>query len=75
MYMGPNDVLAVIDLDFEDGTSTEEAAAAIAASEARVRARYPMIKRLFIEASGSAATGSAPVSPGRGAVSRAKCNR
>lgn len=63
MYMGPNDVLAVIDLDFEDGTSTEEAAASIAAIEARVRARYPMIKRLFIEAGGSAANGSAPVSP------------
>lgn len=53
MYMGPNDVLAVIDLDFDDGTSTEDAAAAIAAIESRVRARYPMIKRLFIEAGGS----------------------
>jgi divalent metal cation (Fe/Co/Zn/Cd) transporter len=46
MYMGPSDVLAVVDLDFEDGTSTENAAAAIAATEARVRARYPMINRL-----------------------------
>jgi cation diffusion facilitator family transporter len=50
MYMGPNDVIAVIDLTFKDGTSIEKAAAAIAAIEARVRARYPMIKRLFIEA-------------------------
>ena len=50
MYMGPNDVIAVVDLTFKDGTSIEKAAAAIAAIEARVRARYPMIKRLFIEA-------------------------
>ena len=63
MYLGPNDVLAVIDLDFEDGTSTENAAAAIAAIEARVRARYPMIKRLFIEAGASAPGGSASAVP------------
>ncbi|MGJ7505929.1 cation diffusion facilitator family transporter [Variovorax sp. GT1P44] len=63
MYMGPNDVLAVIDLDFEDGTSTENAAAAIAEIEARVQARYPMIKRLFIEAGASAPGGPVPAVP------------
>lgn len=49
--------------DFADGTSTENAAAAIAAIEARVRARYPMIKRLFIEAGASALSKSAPAVP------------
>jgi cation diffusion facilitator family transporter len=50
MYIGPDDVLVTMDLDFEDGTEAADAAAAIAAVERQVRDRYPMIKRLFIEA-------------------------
>jgi hypothetical protein len=50
MYIGPDDVLVTMDLDFDDGTAAVDAAAAIAAVERRVRDRYPMIKRLFIEA-------------------------
>ena len=54
MYIGPDDVLVTMDLDFDDGTAADDAAAAIAAVERQVRVRYPMIKRLFIE------VGSAP---------------
>lgn len=50
MYVGPDDVLVTMDLDFEDGTAAADAAAAIAAVEREVRERYPMIKRLFVEA-------------------------
>jgi cation diffusion facilitator family transporter len=50
MYIGPDDVLVTMDLDFVDGTAAAEAGAAIATVERQVRARYPMIKRLFIEA-------------------------
>jgi cation diffusion facilitator family transporter len=50
MYIGPDDVLVTMDLDFDDGTAAVDAAAAIAAVERQVRDRYPMIKRLFIEA-------------------------
>jgi cation diffusion facilitator family transporter len=50
MYIGPDDVLVTMDLDFDDGTAAADAAAAIAAVERQVRDRYPMIKRLFIEA-------------------------
>ena len=50
MYMGPDEVLVTIDLDFVDGTSTEDASATITAIAHEVRARYPAIKRLFIEA-------------------------
>jgi cation diffusion facilitator family transporter len=50
MYIGPDDVLVTMDLDFEDATEAADAAAAIAAIERQVRERYPMIKRLFIEA-------------------------
>ena len=50
MYVGPDDVLVTMDLDFDDGTVAADAGAAIAAIEQQVRERYPMIKRLFIEA-------------------------
>ena len=50
MYIGPDDVLVTMDLDFHDGTAAADAGAAIAAIERQVRERYPMIKRLFIEA-------------------------
>ena len=50
MYIGPDDVLVTMDLDFDDGTAAADAGAAIGAVERQVRARYPMIKRLFIEA-------------------------
>jgi cation diffusion facilitator family transporter len=50
MYVGPDDVLVTMDLDFDEGTAATDAAAAIAAIERQVRERYPMIKRLFIEA-------------------------
>jgi cation diffusion facilitator family transporter len=50
MYVGPDDVLVTMDLDFDEGTAAADAAAAITAVERQVRERYPMIKRLFIEA-------------------------
>ena len=53
MYVGPDDVLVTMDLDFDEGTSAADAAIAIADVERQVRKRFPMIKRLFIE-SGSA---------------------
>ena len=55
MYVGPDDVLVTMDLDFDAGTDVAEAAAAIGNVERQVRERFPMIKRLFIE------SGSAPV--------------
>lgn len=51
MYVGPDNVLVVVDVNFHDDTDTGDAAEAIAAIEKQVRARFPMIKRLFIEAS------------------------
>jgi divalent metal cation (Fe/Co/Zn/Cd) transporter len=50
MYVGPDDVLLTMDLDFDEGTAAVDAAAAIAAVERQVRERYPMIRRVFIEA-------------------------
>jgi divalent metal cation (Fe/Co/Zn/Cd) transporter len=50
MYVGPDDVLVTMDLEFDDGTAAADAATAIKSVEQQVRERYPMIKRLFIEA-------------------------
>jgi cation diffusion facilitator family transporter len=50
MYVGPDDALVTMDLDFDEGTAAADAGIAIAAVEKQVRERYPMIKRLFIEA-------------------------
>jgi cation diffusion facilitator family transporter len=50
MYVGPDDALVTMDLDFDEGTAAADAAIAISAVEKQVRERYPMIKRLFIEA-------------------------
>jgi len=50
MYIGPDDVLVTLDLDFADGTSAAEAGSAITATQREVRLRFPMIKRIFIEA-------------------------
>lgn len=55
MYVGPDDVLVTMDLDFDAGTDAAEAAAAIGKVERQVRERFPMIRRLFIE------SGSAPL--------------
>ena len=55
MYIGPDDVLVTMDLDFDPGTDAADAAAAIGEVERQVRERFPMIRRLFIE-SGSAPT-------------------
>jgi len=51
MYIGPDEVLAIVDVNFKEGTATGDAADAITAIEQQVRVRFPMIRRLFIEAS------------------------
>jgi len=55
MYAGPDDALVTMDLDFDAGTKTSDAALAMAEVERRVCERFPMIKRLFIESSSEAA--------------------
>jgi cation diffusion facilitator family transporter len=54
MYVGPDDVLVTMDLDFQDDTAAEDAGEAIATIERQARERFPKIRRVFIEA------GSAP---------------
>jgi len=49
MYIGPDDVLVTMDLDFGPEVSAAEAATVTSLIHAEVRATYPTIKRLFIE--------------------------
>lgn len=50
MYIGPEEVLVTLDLHFEDRTRTDDAAAAMTVIQRQVKAKFPTIKRLFIEA-------------------------
>jgi len=47
MYVGLDDVRVTLDLDFDQVTVAAEAA--IGSVEQQVRARFPMLRRLFIE--------------------------
>ncbi|MBC7413699.1 MAG: cation diffusion facilitator family transporter [Herminiimonas sp.] len=50
MYLGPENVLLVLSVQFMPAISGEDLANSIDAIESRIRLRYPMIKRIFIEA-------------------------
>jgi hypothetical protein len=54
MYVGPNDALVTMDLDFEASTTAAEAATAIFDVERAMRERSPVIKWLFIETDAAA---------------------
>ena len=54
MYIGRDEVLLVMDVEFEEGTSAEQSAAAVEALETRIRQQYPKINRIYIEGRRSA---------------------
>lgn len=50
MYIGREEVLLMLDVRFKEGLPSETVTRAIADLEARIRDRYPMIRRIAIEA-------------------------
>ena len=50
MHFGPKDILLNLSVDFDDRFSSAEAENAITRMEADIKARYPEITRVFIEA-------------------------
>ncbi len=50
MYMGPDDVLLAIDVAFRNGTPAEQTARVVNAIERDMRAQFPRIRRIYIEA-------------------------
>ncbi|HEU4708635.1 MAG TPA: cation diffusion facilitator family transporter, partial [Methylophilaceae bacterium] len=49
MYLGPEDVLLTLDVEFRQDASTDEISAATRRIEQQIRERFPRIKRIYIE--------------------------
>jgi len=49
MHLGPTDILVAASVDFEDGESAAAVEAATARVEAAVKARFPAVRRFFLE--------------------------
>ncbi len=49
MHFGPRDVLAVISLDFVDGTTAEVVERTVSGIERQIKAAFPQVRRIFIE--------------------------
>jgi len=50
MHLGPEDVLLTVSVDFVSDMSADEVESTISTMEKAIKARYPEVKRLFIEA-------------------------
>ncbi len=50
MFMGPDEVLVTLDVEFNDALPAEELARAVTDAETRIVARYPKIRRIYLEA-------------------------
>ncbi len=50
MYIGADEVLLTLDVEFDPEASSEDVAGAIAGMEREIRTRFPKIKRIYIEA-------------------------
>ncbi|MBK4736553.1 cation diffusion facilitator family transporter [Noviherbaspirillum pedocola] len=49
MYLGPEEVLLTLDIEFEDTLSSEEMTASVRRLESAIRARFERIRRIYIE--------------------------
>ena len=50
MHLGPDDVLLNLSVDFRDALSSSEVEAAISELETAIKERFPVVRRVFIEA-------------------------
>ena len=50
MYLGPNDVVLALDVDFADDLSSVQVATAVELLQDAIRAEHPEVQRIFIEA-------------------------
>jgi len=49
MHFGPQDVLAAISLDFEDGLPVEAVEQAVSNVERQIKTAFPQVRRIFVE--------------------------
>ncbi len=59
MYLGRKEVLLTLDVEFDDAATAEQVARTVVDIEREVRERFPVIRRIYIEARqlGKAGTG------------------
>jgi len=50
MHFGPNDVLAVLSLDFDNHLTTDAVEHAVSSIERRIKHDFPVVRRVFVEA-------------------------
>jgi cation diffusion facilitator family transporter len=60
MHFGPEQVLLNLDVQFRPGLSAPEVEQAVDRLEAAIRARYPQVKQMFLEAEAITGRGRAP---------------
>jgi divalent metal cation (Fe/Co/Zn/Cd) transporter len=63
MYIGPEEILLVLDVKFDTGVSAEQVAASTRTMEQAIRSRYARIKRIYIEAVTSHPMSAGPSRP------------
>jgi len=71
MYIGAEDVLLTLDVQFAPEASAAEVAHAVAELENEISTRYPRINRIYIEARSIGGRNTAPAAPASGATSAA----
>jgi cation diffusion facilitator family transporter len=64
MHLGPEEVLAVMKIEFRDGMETDEIEDAILRIEAALQAELPQLKRIWVEPGCSSPAPALPKSPG-----------
>jgi divalent metal cation (Fe/Co/Zn/Cd) transporter len=52
MHFGPREVLVALSLDFDDAIPAASVEAGVAELERRLKAEFPEVKRIFVEAKG-----------------------
>ena len=63
MYLGPDEILVTIDVDFERDSSADQIVAAVSNIERDIRLRYPKITRIYIEARSISGATRSPSEP------------
>ncbi|WP_062202640.1 cation diffusion facilitator family transporter [Aureimonas sp. AU12] len=59
LHRGPNDVLLTMSVDFEDDILSQDIEAAVSEIEERIRTRFPIVRRIYIEVQSKAGHRSA----------------
>ena len=65
MYLGPNDVIMALDVEFADNLSSTQVATAVEELQEAIRKEHPEVQRIFIEAKNLAQSAQTPPAEAR----------